>query len=278
MPVWLSRPDNVLDLQTDNAYFYLAGMMILNGMVDASQCPNGGLQNSRGTVANACGFGVAFEKVQSWQNNFDETILNVSRNGGAPAYILKGIFNQESQFWIGSYNNKSEFGLGHITYQGADALLLWNPGYYDSLCQKTLNKDVCAQGYGNLDQGSQSLLRYAALRDVNAFSGGFVDIAKAQKSVDTFSRALLANCVQTGLTIQNTLGRNEIAGGFSYDDLWRLNLLTYNAGAGCLRDALDAISTKGLPWTWDSVINHLEPGCQNAKIYIDNTLNVWNIN
>jgi hypothetical protein len=43
-PAWLRTPVLAEQLETDNEYYLLAGMLIKQGMVDASDCPAGGLE------------------------------------------------------------------------------------------------------------------------------------------------------------------------------------------------------------------------------------------
>jgi hypothetical protein len=83
---------------------------------------------------------------------------------------------------------------------------------------------------------------------------------------------MLANCEQTGQLVRNVTG--EIAGNSaSYEDLWRFTLANYNAGPGCLGNALDATYGEDLEedreLTWENVSSHLEPACRGAISYVD---------
>jgi len=42
-PPWLTTPKRVQDLTSNLPYSYLAGNLIMQGLVDASSCPDGGL-------------------------------------------------------------------------------------------------------------------------------------------------------------------------------------------------------------------------------------------
>ncbi|HEX9013033.1 MAG TPA: hypothetical protein VF813_05935, partial [Anaerolineaceae bacterium] len=53
LPTWLQTPDRVDDLTTYEPLYYLAGVLIEHGDVDASACPDGGLDSPG--VANYCG-------------------------------------------------------------------------------------------------------------------------------------------------------------------------------------------------------------------------------
>jgi hypothetical protein len=69
------------------------------------------------------------------------------------------------------------------------------------------------------------------------FSGD-VNPEKAQSTVDLFADLMLANCAQVGEVVRQTF--NDAPGdAASYADLWRLTLASYNAGSGCLYEALD---------------------------------------
>jgi len=54
-----------------------------------------------------------------------------------------------------------EFGLGQITDQGADAIFLWNPSFFQHFCPLVLAPDACAGGYLSLTQPAQAILRGA---------------------------------------------------------------------------------------------------------------------
>ncbi len=123
-PVWLGTPVYVQDLLSQQPYYYLAGSLITNKLVDASMCDNGGLQAEG--LANQCGVEVARPLVNDWQNQFNSEILRVAGETGIPAQLMKNVFSQESQFWPGIYQNAYEAGLGHLSDLGADTVLLWN--------------------------------------------------------------------------------------------------------------------------------------------------------
>ena len=73
---WIYVPENAAALHTEEDYFYLAGQLISNNVVDASTCPSGGL--TLNGYANACGMSVAHPKVLELQNILDESILNAN--------------------------------------------------------------------------------------------------------------------------------------------------------------------------------------------------------
>ena len=106
---WLSTPEWPELLGTDEPYTYLAGRLITTGIVDASECPAGGLEING--YANTCGLEVARPEVDLWQDRFDEQIVQVARESGVPAQLMKNLFAKESQFWPGVFNNAKEYGL-----------------------------------------------------------------------------------------------------------------------------------------------------------------------
>ena len=154
---WLTSPTDQSGLASELSYYYLAGMLIKNGIVQAPDCPNGGLQADN-TVATECGVDAAMPKIVEWQNTFDEEILQVSQDTGVPAQLLKNVFSRESQFWPGIYLKFEEAGFGQMTEKGADAVLLWNPAFFDQFCPLVLSSEFCRQGFGNLDASLQNML------------------------------------------------------------------------------------------------------------------------
>jgi hypothetical protein len=58
---WVYVPEFADQLHTEENYFFLAGQLITNKIVDASSCPSGGL--ALNDYANACGMAAAKPKV-----------------------------------------------------------------------------------------------------------------------------------------------------------------------------------------------------------------------
>lgn len=268
-PTWLSSPEGPEKLYSAVNLFFLAGMMIRSGLVDASMCQDGGLQTK--TSASMCGMRAAYDAVMEWQNRFDVEIFNVAAETGIPAQLLKNVFARESQFWPGIYSTYKEAGLGQLTEQGADALLLWNPDFYSQFCPLVLHQTRCDLGFGNISNEEQAILRGALVRKVNASCPNCpegIDISQASFSIKVFAEGLQANCIQVAQVIDNVTGRspNEVS---SYIDLWRFTLANYNAGPGCLTNAIRETNNAGLPLTWENVSSKLEPACQAAIRYVD---------
>ncbi len=88
-PDWLSTPQDPADLSSDIPYNYLTANLILQGVVDASGCPDRGWTSD--STVNQCGIEAARPSVQAWQNQFDALIINTAHNTGVPARLLKNL-------------------------------------------------------------------------------------------------------------------------------------------------------------------------------------------
>jgi hypothetical protein len=55
----------------------------------------------------------------------------------------------------------------------------------------------------------------------------------------------------------------------SYEDLWRMTLVNYNAGPGCLSLTLNEAWTQEHALTWDVLSRHFTPVCDPARTYVD---------
>lgn len=273
-PDWLTTPSLSEELVSLNEYYLLAGSLIKQGAVDAQACENGGLEANG--AANVCGMELARPYVDEWQNQFDAEILRVANETGVPAQLMKNIFSMESQFWPGIYDRVQEAGLGHLSDLGADTVLLWNPSFYTQFCPLVLSEETCQRGFGNLDEAQQEMLRGALVQKVNASCPDCpvgIDLTQANFSISIFARSLLANCEQVGQILYNTTG--QMAGQLSnYEDLWKFTLLNYNAGSGCLSNAVQQTVLNKQSLTWVNVVQNLEPACQSGISYADDIANM----
>lgn len=268
-PEWLSSPKQSLDLQSDISYYYLAGALITHGVSDASGCLDGGLQAPN--IASTCGVEAARPQLVEWQNRFDGEILQAAQDTGVPARLLKNVFSRESQIWPGIFKTYKEAGLGQLTDNGADTILLWNPDFFAQFCPLMLDQSYCALGWGNLGATEQNLLRGALVTKVNASCPDCptgIDLTEANYSVRVFAEGMLANCEQVGRIITNLTGFNpgQVS---SYEDLWRFTLVNYNAGAGCLSNAIENAWYGNQALDWQSVSSYLEPACQGSIGYVE---------
>lgn len=272
LPQWLSTPPTSEGLKSKIPYDYLAANLISQGVVDASACPDGGL--NRDGSANGCGMQAAQPAVQEWQNRFDSLIFDVARAGDVPAQLLKNLFSRESQFWPGVFRNGKDVGLGQMTEGGADTALLWNPTFYNQFCPLVLDANLCkTKGFANLRPAQQALLRGALVGSVDARCMDCplgLDLARANFSVRIFAHTLLANCEQAGKIVQNVT--SSMPGQkVEYESLWRFTLVNYNAGPGCLANALTQAYDPTIqnPLSWDRVAPILEANCPGAAGYVD---------
>ena len=100
---------------------------------------------------------------------------------------------------------------------------------------------------------SRQVLRQALIASVNATCEECalgIDLSRAHFSVGVFAQTLLANCEQTAQVILNNVSQppNTVA---SYEDLWKMTLVNYNAGPGCLGLAIQDAWTTENSIAWD---------------------------
>ena len=271
LPEWLSTPDQTQLLTSNETYYYLAGRLIAQGVVDASSCATGGLLPNG--YADACGLEIARPSVETWQNQFDARIIEVSKESSIPAQLLKNLFAQESQFWPGVFRVPYEFGLGQITDKGTDVVLLWNESFFDQFCPLILAEDACAAGYLKLKPADQAILRGAlaleAKSDCPDCPTG-VDLTNANFSISLFGETLQANCEQVNQIIR-TATQEQIPGTVSnYENLWRFTIANYHAGPGCLSYAINmAWQQGGAPLTWENVASNFTEACKGVIPYVE---------
>jgi hypothetical protein len=268
-PDWLRSPTKSEDLLSNIPYNHLASNLIQNGMVTTIACLNGGLEP--GGRANVCGLENTRAVVTEWQNRFDGIILKTSQETGVPAYLLKNLFARESQFWPGRNPALEEIGLGHLTEEGADTTFSWNSSFYEQFCPGMLSGERCSKGYPHLNEDERLLLRQSLVASVNATCVECLlglDEAKADFSVKVFAQTIIANCRQTGQVVSNYTGGAPGA-SVSYEDLWKLTLVNYNAGPVCLGDALTGARPKGLPLIWENITSFLPAACTRAIEYVN---------
>jgi hypothetical protein len=123
----------------------------------------------------------------------------------------------------------------------------------------------------HLKEDERLLLRQSLVASVNAICTECplgLDAAKSDFSVEVFAQTLIANCRQTGQVVSNYTGAPP-GGSVSYEDLWKLTLVNYNAGPVCLGDAITSARLKGLPLTWENITPHLSPACTRAIEYVN---------
>ncbi len=272
---WLTNPSQESDLQTDDPLIYLAGRLIASGAVKASECPNNGLLSNG--WANACGLQKSREMVKTWQNRYDDQIIQASKTTGIPSRLLKNLLAQESQFWPGAIFDRDiqEYGVGRLTELGSDTLLLMNSSFYNQFCPLVLDKTICEKGYIYLADENRTMLRgalaFSVRTDCPTCPGG-LDLAYVDFNIKLVAQMLEAACEQTGLIVTDVTGKSpgDAAG---YEDLWRFTLTSYHAGPGCLMNALNSTIQAQQPLRWENVSSHLEPACRSAINFIERVAN-----
>jgi len=266
-PLWLDSPDWPVLLTTDDPLMFLAGRLIERGIVDAIECPGGGLEENG--YSNQCGLEKARTEVDEWQNRFDDQIVAVSKETGIPSQLMKKLFAMESQFWPGANSDKEEYGLGQLTELGADTLLLWNRSFYNQFCPLVLSNETCNLGYPQISGENQEILRSALAITANSNCSdcpASIDLDHANNSIELFAQTILANCQQVGQIITNVTGKTPGVVA-SYVDLWLFTLVNYHAGPGCLSNAISNI--RGNTITWAAIIEDLESDCPGIEQYVE---------
>lgn len=253
LPPALIQPQTLDELNTQDSYLYLSGYLIQSGQVDASGCSDGGLY--LGGSASPCGEEASRQATITWQNKFDDQILQAALKYNVPAHLLKAVIAQESQFWPDT-KKPYEKGLGFITDNGVDMLLNWNIPYYLELCQPLYGEGICSYGYSSIREVRQVMLRKAVLDQVGS-----------PEEIDILAAMLLASADQTGQVVQNMAGQ-EIVYVAAYVDLWKIATGNYYAGAGCMADAIEIVLNNEDPLTWQNIADQLSPVCEPADPYV----------
>jgi hypothetical protein len=275
------------ELNTKKTLHTLATQLLLKGIVDASDCPTGGLSLSL-DWPTACGLEKATPKMIEWQNQFDEYIWTTSRDFGVPPKILKTLIEIESQFWPGNQRfYVDEYGLGQINQLGVDVLLRQDPTLYQRVCPGVLAD--CSHPYPSLERSQQAMIRGAVIAQYADSSCadcpyGF-DLNKAKQSISLLGSLLVSNCQQidTILSQQIVVDEDVVAatataavatleaGGpntdVRYEDLWRFTLLSYHSGSSCFQKAVVATKKEGQTVSWENLSKQLK--CKGGEDYVD---------
>jgi hypothetical protein len=213
---------------------------------------------SNGT-ANPCGETAAADEVLEWQNQYDQAIYQAAEKYTVPARVLKGIIAQETQFWPDS-NDPYELGLGKITENGVDMLLMWNIRYYLSVCRPMYSTVDCSAGYSNLTSGQQTMLRRTVL-----------DTVGTPEEIDTLAAMIYASAAQINQMVRNS-AQTDPALVTSFEEMWKLAIGNYYVGSGCISVGLVNIAASGSGYTWEEVVNNMVGDCKNGKNYVDSIM------
>jgi hypothetical protein len=277
-------------LHTKKTLHTLVTQLLINGIVDAHDCPAGGLSIGL-DWPTACGLERASSKMIEWENQFDDHIWLASRSQGIPPKILKTLFEIESQFWPGNSRfYLDEFGLGQLNQLGVDVLLRRDPTLFQSVCPGVLSD--CATSYLSLNPQQQAMIRGAVVNLADASCADCqygIDLDKAKESVALFARLMKANCQQVDFILSLALPPDPdadaatataavatiAAGGntdsTSYEDLWRFTFLSYHSGLSCFQQAVVATKKAKQPINWENVAKRLK--CRGAEDYVDGFMN-----
>jgi predicted CXXCH cytochrome family protein len=270
IPSWVDMAVSPSQLYTEYQFARLSGRLIHFGAVDGSGCFNRGLAED-GTATD-CGMQSARQQSFQWQNQFNNAILETSQRSGVPPVLLKNIFAWESQFWPETaFVNTFEYGLGHMTMNGADSALRWNPTFYDTICASSFSAETCQVVYGLQPEHLRSILKGVVIQKVNADCGDCtyaLDLPLAERSIPVFAETLLANASFVKQTITGYSGSDALD-QISYEDLWKYTLTSYNAGPGCFLNAYLAQVRLGQDPSWKNLSRQLSPACRGAVPYVD---------
>lgn len=260
LPEWASFPESPDDLSTMKPYQYLSGKLLASGVVDAQECPGGGLMAN--FAPNTCGLEKAAGAVIEWQNQYDVSIWEAGRSSGVPPRLIKTLIEQESQFWPGNAIRAFyEYGLGQMSQAGADVALRWDNELFYNICSGIILD--CGRIYGRQPYWMQATMRGGLMRAIDSECPSCprgIDLGKAHESVDIFARTLRSNCYQ----VQYILRR--FGGVVSYEDNWKYTLVSYHSGYNCLAQALRETRNHLLPLDWPYVSRYLT--CPGSIYYV----------
>jgi hypothetical protein len=277
-------------LHTKKTLHNLATQLLVNGIVDASDCPAGGLSLGL-DWPTACGLERASSAMIEWQNQYDDYIWLASKDQGIPPKILKTLIEIETQFWPGNARfYLDEYGLGQVNQLGVDVLLRRDPTLYQRVCPSVLSD--CTRPYLSLEPQQQAMIRGAvvSLMDASCATCEFgFDLDKAKESIPLLAMLFRANCQQVDYILSladvpdpdadaatATAAVATIAAGgdtdtTSYEDLWRFTFLSYHSGLSCLQEALVATRKDNASFTWENVEERLR--CRGGADYVNGFMN-----
>ncbi len=259
---WVYVPESADQLYSEEKYYFLAGQLISHHIVDASDCPSGGLMLNG--YANACGMEKAFQTVIVVQNMLNEPIVQAWEDVGVPPVLLKQLIANESQFWPSQYS-LVHYGFGHLTNIGIRNAIQWNPNLYTKVCPDS-DDGSCVSSISTAYQILASLINTC---DTCEFG---IDPYMANRSVDILAESLLGYCYQTERLIVNATGwHSSIA--TDYATIWKLTLMDYNAGSQCVYDTLVSTfeATQG-PMNWSDITAHASGDLCVRGVYYANQI------
>ena len=123
-----------------------------------------------------------------WQNIYDQQIYAAAVITNVPPRLLKGLFEQESQFW--PLWTGDEVGLGQLTDDGADLALRISPDLYAPICPQAAFR--CDIGYDIQQLETKQLMRDILRRSLRVYGTPRQAAASAGAQVLTWARILAA--------------------------------------------------------------------------------------
>ncbi len=274
---WLDIPDTAADLQMNLPLTYLAGKLIAAGYVDVSAC-NGSSLLPNG-YASPCGMTAAQPYVFIWQNRFDDAIFNAAVEENIPVYMFKNLLIQESQMWPqASAHVPPEYGIGQLTENGSDTLLMWNNPYFKKICQNKLDNKNCKKDYLSISSSERAYLRGSTLIEVRADCANCpnrIDLEVTEKSISVFAAALKANFHQIDQIAKNLTGKAAVS-QMEWQEVWKLSAANYHAGPGCTSSAMRATLKERKPLRWKFISKNFQAGCESAVDYVEHIITTGN--
>ena len=286
---WDSFVQFPYQINTKKTLHTLARNLILNGIVDTSTCPAGGLSVGL-DWPTTCGLEASASTMIEWQNQFDDYIWLAGKEQGIPPKILKTLIEVESQFWPGNSRfYLDEIGLGQINQLGVDVLLRQDPSLYQDVCSTVLSD--CTLPYVSLDPTQQALIRGAVVKSVDATCPtceNGLDLGVAKDSISLISRLLKANCQKvddilnvpykpdpdadaaTATAAVATVAAGGSGPGADYEDYWRFTLLAYHSGISCFQNAVNNTRKAGLEVNWENLETQLD--CKSGADYVNGVM------
>lgn len=259
---WSKFPQSPFQLNTDKIQHLLIARLIVNGIVDAQDCPGGGVGIGLG-YPTGCGIERANTKMIEWQNQYDFKIWSTSLEVGIPPRVLKSLIEYESQYWPSNQHfYLDEIGLGQINQLGIDVLLRQNPDFYNKICPTVFSD--CSLPYTRVEPSVQAVVRGAVMNSIDAICPTCkygLNLEKANQSIPLIAQLLQANCEMVDYL--DLSGKPAV----EYDDLWKFTMATYNSGFSCVRDAVLVTRKNDQPLDWENVSLNLT--CKRAKRYVD---------
>ncbi len=253
---WIYVPQSADELYSNDTLMWLAGHLINENVINASNCPAGGL--GADGYANACGMALSKQMVIDIQNSFNQPIMDAWVNVGVPPVLLKQVIRYESQFWP-SQENEYHYGFGHVTPIGVLNAMEWDPALLKLACGTGA---TCA-----LDSATaQGILDQMIVTCPSCPNG--LDMERASSSINLLAHVLMGFCNQTAQLVYNASGwRSNLV--VDYPTIWKLTLMNYNAGSVCVEATLDETfkATQG-PMKWSDILAHLQgDNCKRGAYY-----------